>query len=303
MYIDEIRKNNKDVTPDAVIKIQNISNFIFQYPAQEINPEDVFSYKAPFPKMWLEFKFPEYINVDGKPEKMSRLISNREMGVYVITDTCDEDGIPFGDFFKVSFIFYSEFQGKNINFMEGSVFPFNSGKIEKDTDLLLLPSKEFIKMLEKLKQDDADEVMKILKAFCFAPIPSFFNFYHCKNVKLEKTEFSKKLIKSRQKKGHKDYFEAFYTVSIEPMKKVLKESFHCDKIGVNKALQAFHIVPGHYKEYIKDENGNGGLFGKLEGVWWWDNFVKGSKNAGVIHKDYDVDLKNITNKTKLISRI
>ena len=31
MYIDEIKKRYKDVNPQAVIKIQNIVDFIFKY--------------------------------------------------------------------------------------------------------------------------------------------------------------------------------------------------------------------------------------------------------------------------------
>ena len=302
MYIDEIRKIYKDVNPQAVIKIQNIVDFIFKYPDQEVDPVDVFSYKAPFFRTWLEFKMPQYMNNNGKQIEIDKIVSNKEIGILITTEDHDKDGDPFGEFFKISFDFYMEIRGKNTHVMNASAFPFNSGKIEENNDLLMLPSEEFATMLKELSDENAKWVLRVLYGYSFAPIPSFFNFYHCKNVKIVKTDFDKKLIKARAKRGQKDYFEHFHTVRIEPMRKVLKDSFNCDKIGVNKALQAYHIVPGHEKIYKKDENGKGGLFGKFEGVWWWENFVKGSKEVGVIHKDYDVDLKNITKDTKLIPK-
>lgn len=306
MYIDEIRKTFKDVQPIGIIKIQNIVNFVYEFPSQEIDPSNVFSYKPPFQKTWLEFKVPEYMNDNGKKIYVDNGVRNKMVGVYITVDYANEDNETFDDFFQLTFNYFMEIRGKNMSFMQSTLYPdFKTGKIERDTDLLTVPTEEMCTMLKEIEGEEGLglSIIKRLVSYCFSSIPTFFNFYHCKNVTLKKTNFDQRLIKSRVKKGYKNYFEKFYTLDIEPMKKVLKRDYNCDKIGVGKSLQAYHIIPGHFKPYTKDENGKGGLFGKLEGVWWWESFVKGSKAVGVINKDYDFNLKNITPKTKLKSRI
>lgn len=46
---------------------------------------------------------------------------------------------------------------------------------------------------------------------------------------------------------------------------------------------AFHMVRGHYKDY---RHGAGLGRSGTHGIWWWDAHVRGSRDAGIVLKDY-----------------
>lgn len=115
-----------------------------------------------------------------------------------------------------------------------------------------------------------------------------FAFMHCKNVTL--TEHNPKDIKFkkpiRDSHGHlkkRISQTKYYTLDIEPMKRILKSEGNIDEVGIQRAL---HICRGHFKDYSKGK----GLFGKYKGLYWWGSTVRGSEEAGRIEKDYNIKL-------------
>jgi len=142
-----------------------------------------------------------------------------------------------------------------------------------------------------LKTTEIDHTMKefniIYDAIAIA-IYTSISFMHCKNVIA--TEHNPKDIKHkkpiRDSKGHlkkKTPQTKYYTLDIEPMKKILKSEGNIDEVGLQRAL---HICRGHFKDYSK---GNG-LFGKYKGLYWWDSTVRGNEESGKIEKDYNIKL-------------
>lgn len=105
-------------------------------------------------------------------------------------------------------------------------------------------------------------------------------FAHCKNVGLEEVEPSPKLQKARQRRKKTPLIK-YYTLTIDPMKRVLRTEGGSEEVGLKRAL---HICRGHFANYSEDKP----LFGKLSGRFWIPAHVRGSKDAGIIQKDYKV---------------
>ena len=70
-----------------------------------------------------------------------------------------------------------------------------------------------------------------------APFMYALNFLHCKNVNVEKNGIPEKLIKANIKRGGlRPYFEKYYTLGIEPMKKALRSEGAIQETGLRKAI-------------------------------------------------------------------
>ena len=111
------------------------------------------------------------------------------------------------------------------------------------------------------------------------PCAVAISFGHCKNVRHVEHIPGGKLEKARLKRGRKPTLR-YYTLEIDPMREVLRREGHSDTLGLK---QAMHICRGHFKDYRQS-----GLFGKIKGVFWWDQAVRGTAEAGVVVKDYSV---------------
>ena len=64
----------------------------------------------------------------------------------------------------------------------------------------------------------------------------------------------------------------YYTLVIKPMQQVLRQVGRSDEVGPPKAL---HICRGHFKDYRRS-----GLFGKHQGLYWFDMHVRGTAERG-----------------------
>lgn len=106
---------------------------------------------------------------------------------------------------------------------------------------------------------------------------------HCKNVKLEDVAVPQKVQAKREKRGIPNII--FKTLVIEPLRQQVRREAAEDPTGEqNHIKRALHIARGHFKDY---RNGPG-LFGKYQGLYWWDMHVRGKAEAGVVVKDYQV---------------
>jgi len=109
--------------------------------------------------------------------------------------------------------------------------------------------------------------------FCLA-------FLNCQNVepiivKPHPTEARKHYRK------HGNHLIKYKVLRVIPIKKIKEKTEN--KSILSKQLLPHHICRGHFKDY-RDR----GLFGKYKGIFWWDQFVRGEKNHGVIVKDYEL---------------
>lgn len=104
---------------------------------------------------------------------------------------------------------------------------------------------------------------------------------HCKNVELVERDPYAGLPKSLRKHGKRPLVR-YHTLEIEPMRKVLRDEGGMGPNGEG-LKQALHICRGHFKDYRQR-----GLFGKLKGLYWWDQHARGDVEQGVVEKDYAV---------------
>jgi hypothetical protein len=108
-------------------------------------------------------------------------------------------------------------------------------------------------------------------------------FMHCKNVTLTEQEGqypSRQVRREAERRGDPPLTK-FYTLNIEPMKKVLRDEGGSETVGLKRAL---HICRGHFSHYSEDKP----LFGKYAGQFWIPAHVRGTAEAGMIAKDYNV---------------
>jgi hypothetical protein len=74
----------------------------------------------------------------------------------------------------------------------------------------------------------------------------------------------------------------FRTLRIEPMTAAARAAGQAP--GAPRGLNPLHVCRGHFKDYRER-----GLFGQHRGIYWWDNYVRGAIERGVVFKDYSVD--------------
>lgn len=115
---------------------------------------------------------------------------------------------------------------------------------------------------------------------CFSEVFLALSFCHCRNVKVEAETMPAALQKKRVR-ADKIPVEKFYTIQIEPVKKVLATEGRISEVGLKRAL---HICRGHFVDYTEGK----GLFGKHHGVYWMPQHLRGDARAGIIRKDYEV---------------
>jgi hypothetical protein len=120
-----------------------------------------------------------------------------------------------------------------------------------------------------------------IMAGLFMPCLMAICFMHCKNVIVKEVSRSERK-QSERVRLHKPPLTKFHILNVFPVK-VLHDSsvYESGKEGRDLPL---HICRGHFKHY---EEGKG-LFGRLHGTYWWPMHVKGTEQAGVSLKDYNV---------------
>ncbi len=111
------------------------------------------------------------------------------------------------------------------------------------------------------------------------PFGLAISFLHCRNVHTVEQRPPAALAKAHARKHGRPRFR-YHVLEIEPMKRVLRIEGRSEEVGLQQAL---HICRGHFKDYRER-----GLFGKHRGIYWWDSYLRGRPEFGVVAKDYSV---------------
>lgn len=106
------------------------------------------------------------------------------------------------------------------------------------------------------------------------------SFMTCKNVELIETQAPRYVRRQRQRE-RKPALTKFYTMNIEPMRRMLRTRGKSEEVGLKRA---WHTCRGHFATYSPDRP----LFGKVSGRFWFSEHERGSKDAGEVRKDYRV---------------
>jgi hypothetical protein len=113
----------------------------------------------------------------------------------------------------------------------------------------------------------------------FVPSLLAFSLMHCKNVCAVEHPLVDDIAPKRERQAV-DRGLRYYTLEVDPMRQVLRQEGRSADVGLKQAL---HLCRGHFKDYRQS-----GLFGRIKGIFWWDAFARGTSEAGVVVKDYDV---------------
>jgi hypothetical protein len=106
---------------------------------------------------------------------------------------------------------------------------------------------------------------------------------HCKNIVNEKVLPSEKLNKKRQKSGKLPFY-TYHVLKVTLPGTVGGKREVALGTGIHQRL---NFCMGHYKHYTAEKP----LFGKLTGLWWWNDFARGSKELGIVEKEHHVTIK------------
>jgi len=275
MLIDNIlNKYNFITNPDAIFKIQNVSDYIrstFLKPIQQMKnkqmlisnevwnlildetPEGVRGFDTNFIRGDIPIKLPfsrtyfEYIYGDKAKRRIG--ITASQLENIISMDIFEDDD-------RLSF--------------------WGSMNFHINPETFYLENSYFIPPENPLK--DMSLMMNVAYSYCIAPLFGL-QLLSCKNINYTPLDYSLKFLKHRNKRN-KPYFEKYYVIQIEPMRKILDEKGHAQTMGLKYAL---HICRGHFRTY--DEKP---LFGKVTGTFWVPAHIRGDVSIGKIKKDYEI---------------
>lgn len=311
MFIDEIIKQIPGVSkalsdekgqspgvsiPECVFRIQNVADYVFTDKKIEFRFSDVFCYRLPFSTTFFEFTIPNFRIVGNKTFEISDFLQNRKCGVLCQNFQYDND---LNVFYTSFFIISDPGGGKepawytwtiikcNVSdgtFIEGSIRSDLNPKTKYKFGEMVNSNPNLIPdgfTAEKVTEELVSDYVTNTNGQVLPVVLTALNFLHCKNVVTNSEGISEKLRKSRIKKK-KEFSGKFYTLGIEPARKILKTEGNSDSNGI---VKAFHICRGHLRRYEGDSK----LFGKFENkLIWIPNHTRGNAEKGIIGKDYSV---------------
>lgn len=266
-----------------IVNIQNVADYYFEVSDQEIwqVEKDFPNLAPPFPFFWMEYQIPDFVN--GDYGKLPVKGAVRRVGVMIAAQEIEE-GITTEKWALNIVLFYGRVDGKIIQPMAWVLAIDKLGKVSRLPDGNIA----FLGMIDRdiannlgINEENALEKVdgRYFLFHSIAPALLAMSFMHCKNVEVgirDPSKISGKRLKRNQPRVR------YHILSIEPMKKILREEGQSEITGIKRAL---HICRGHFKDFSKGK----GLFGRYRDLYWWDSQVRGSVKHGVTMKDYDID--------------
>ena len=110
----------------------------------------------------------------------------------------------------------------------------------------------------------------------------FLMLLNCKNITTEEIIQTGKIKKNKKDKIPKPVI-SYHILKLELGKNT--NGGNCEK-GHNPSDTRLHLCRGHFKTFTKDNP----LFGHITGRYWWQPQVRGKKEKGIIHKEYNVSI-------------
>jgi hypothetical protein len=269
----------------ATIKINNVADYYWRY------GQDIYDISTDFPNLappfeicWMEYRMPSIITINENTVHIPGELRGMNVGV-LVQGMLIPDQIKGHDFFggktdcKWSLGVVVLFDIKRRDLSGGDVaidIGVNSdGTVGRYGDKLAFRFVFNSRGMKPFEGLPPGQMQNYYATFAH-PALLAISFMHCKNVELVENKFTSK---HRRDKGQPT--TKFYTLKIDPMKRILKTEGNRESTGLKNAL---HICRGHFKDYREK-----GLFGKYKGIYWWDSQVRGNSDSGIVDKDYEVD--------------
>lgn len=268
---------------EAIFRINNVAEYFFTHDCSKWHDFSYPNVAPPFQCFWMEYDFPRSTWENGA---IVKTLADKDLQVgcsFYVTDA------PEGSICKWAIMMYpfssykpDEIIGGDICFELGIRQDGIISQYYKDEPGMIVHSPNN----KGTKREDGAFAFenKILGGLAHQ-VHAFFlaiSFLHCKNVETVERD----LYIPRKERKPKDYFEKYHILKIDRMKRVLSSEGKSESSGLKNAL---HVCRGHFKDFSK----GGGLFGKYTGMYWWDSQVRGSKQVGIVNKDYEVTTRGM----------
>ena len=278
IYQSIYEKKQIELPDMKIIKIDNVARYYFDN-IQEMGWISFPNIAPVFDEFWMEFNVPQniYRKYNFLGNRMGFLFFGRKLNKKQITEAKNIFGHKDVGFDLVSYIFV-EINKKIVCYGKvGQLINKNGLPIVDGKTHVLMTTEYWDSVTENApSQDSINKGAGLL----ISPAYLALSFMHCKNVTI-KAERPPDLLARKHYKKKRATMHKYYTLNIEPMKKVLKYEGEAGKNGLKKAL---HICRGHFKDYRDGK----GLFGKYRDIYWWESHVRGNAEYGTIHKDYNI---------------
>ena len=276
---DSRKKIHEVLNQAEIIHIQNVADYFFMVNTQEhwTIETDIPNMAPPFPAFWMEYVFPPFIN--GENGIVQSPESGVKIGILFFAREVKDNELLDAKWVLEIFLFT---HGQNMPITQPVNWLFGVGA---DGKISHAPNGKAAFMYcltdEQLRALDMshEKIVEVGPGYYFL-IPALLalSFLHCKNVGMVAHDPNK--IPGKRAKRNQSRVR-YHVLHIEPMKKVLREEGQSETTGIKHAL---HICRGHFKDFSKGK----GLFGKYQGLYWWDSQVRGNTKHGIVNKDYDV---------------
>lgn len=263
-----------------VFVIGNVADYYFQE-----NPQDVWLFENDFPNvapsfenMWFEYNFPRTINKEGKIIPFNNNLGLSTQGFLLVSHQVPSDIEYYEDGVRVKWVstVYPGFHLKNGELACPKIY--FSYFVGENGEAIYWQKKVFMWSVPEYLKDDQN--IRDFSVEGFKPCWLALSFLHCKNVEMQKVNINEKLQLARLRRG-RNPLVSYHLLHIHPMTRIIDETAITNKTNKKMAL---HICRGHFKDYSKGD----GLFGKFKGLYWWDSFIRGSKESGLVLKDYKI---------------
>lgn len=133
--------------------------------------------------------------------------------------------------------------------------------------------------LDKAPEDVQQQTGDYYAQFCF-PALLTISFLHCRNIEIQPVTPSERQSRSYRKKHGRELLR-YHVLDIKPIRQLLERYHRGERSDLRRAL---HICRGHFKTFAPDAP----LLGKAVGTFWWGPQVRGSREEGIVIKDYRV---------------
>lgn len=303
MFIDRLvsyLEQNMDVNSTKLVNIlmscevfnvDNISEYYWQNTRNDWHIINDFPNVAPvFPQMFLEWKIPQKVCVNGETRISSfspicgYLIDSQIMNSK-IKQECEhiyQINIPDNVKWLCAGTEYIESPNGPVPIITNLWWVKFNGECWlppylNHNDMFLYPiisaNKAITESINKGTMDHGEALNIPFFTLCFL---------HCKNVSIRTIGYPESLNTRRIKRGRHPLL-TYHILDIEPMKKTLSSVGSSKEKGIQHAM---HICRGHFKDFSKGK----GLFGKHKDIYWWESYVRGNIKNGISLKDYNVKL-------------
>jgi len=118
------------------------------------------------------------------------------------------------------------------------------------------------------------------------PIMLTISFMNCKNVSTSYVESPPKLSRSFEKE-HGVPLVRYKVLEIGEMRRYIHQQG--EGHTASSVKKALHICRGHFKTFSEEKP----LLGRATGTFWWSQQLRGSKESGLVVKDYKMKIPEV----------